>query len=163
MALVEVKVSVTIRPATIRDKKAWAAMRSALWPEAELESLEAELPDWLKRERFRAWLAVDRGVPVGFAEAYLREFANGCDQQPVAFLEGIWVEKSHRRKGIGRRLVLAVERWALGKGIKELGSDAYIGDRLSRRGHLGWGFAETERVVYFKKALKPGRVRKARS
>ena len=144
---------IEIRRATLKDSKIWAAMRSKLWPEAGLKDLIAELPELLKRRRFRAWIAVDGASPVGFAEAFVREFANGCEQQPVAFLEGIWVQKSHRRKGVGRALVKTVEDWARQQGLKELGSDAYLGDRLSHSSHLGWGFNETEKVVYFRKKL----------
>jgi aminoglycoside 6'-N-acetyltransferase I len=148
-------MAVKILQATLKDRKIWASMRFELWPEAGLEKLSAELPVWLKRGRFRAWLAMDDALPAGFVEAYVREFANGCDHGPVAFLEGIWVRRSHRRKGVGRALVKAVERWARKQGLKELGSDAYLGDRLSHRSHLGWGFDETERVVYFRKKLTP--------
>ena len=142
-----------IRRATLADRKIWAAMRIELWPEASLAVHSAELRGWLKRRRFRAWIAFEGDSAVGFAEAYVREFANGCEQQPVAFLEGIWVKKTHRRKGIGKDLIRSVEQWALAQGLKELGSDAYLGDTLSHRSHRGWGFHETERVVYFRKPL----------
>ncbi|HTA17022.1 MAG TPA: GNAT family N-acetyltransferase [bacterium] len=144
---------IEIRRATLKDRKIWAAMRFELWPEAGLKNLSAEVPALLKRRRFHAWIAMDGGLPMGFAEAFVREFANGCERQPVAFLEGIWVQKSHRRKGVGRALLKHVEAWALRQGLKELGSDAYVGDRLSHRSHLGWGFDETEKVVYFRKKL----------
>jgi len=144
----------SIRPAKKTDAPAWAAMRHALWPEASAGELARELAPLMKGGRYKGWIASLDGVPVGFAEANIREFANGCDSRPVAFLEGIWVEKSHRKRGLGKRLVRAVELWAASKGIKELGSDAYLGNRLSKRCHLGWGFKETERVVYFRKKLK---------
>lgn len=145
---------ITIRRANKSDLKAWAAMRHALWPEESLVSLSRELPAWLKKRKFRAWIAERGRMPLGFAEAYIREFANGCEGQPVVFLEGIWVRKGHRRKGIGRSLIAAVEHWAWGQGLKELGSDAYSWDRRSHRSHRAWGFKETERVVYFRKGLK---------
>ena len=147
-------MAISIRPAKKQDLKAWAAMRARLWPDADAKELRAELPALLRKPRFRAWLALEGGLPVAFAEAYIREFANGCDSQPVAFLEGIWVEKGHRRKGVGKCLVAALEAWAAGRGLKELGSDAELENRLSHRSHKGWGFEETERVVYFRKKLR---------
>jgi len=149
-----------IRQATLADRKHWAAMRFELWPDASAVEHAADLTKWLKRARFRAWIALDGAQPVGFAEAYVREFANGCEGQPVAFLEGIWVQKAYRRQGIGKKLVKSVEQWTRRQGLKELGSDAYLGDKLSHRSHRGWGFHEMERVVYFRKPLgasKPSR------
>ncbi|HTB22173.1 MAG TPA: GNAT family N-acetyltransferase [bacterium] len=146
-------MAVLIRRATLQDRKLWAAMRFELWPEAGLAEHFKDLPKWARRRRFGAWIALDKALPVGFVEAYVRDFANGCEGQPVAFLEGIWVQKAYRRKGIGKRLLRRVEQWALDQGLAELGSDAYAGDKLSHRSHRGWGFKETERVVYFRKSL----------
>lgn len=95
----------------------------------------------------------DLGALVGFMELSQRPFANGCDTSPVAFLEGIWVQEAYRHQGVGRRLVQAAETWARQRGLKELGSDADIANTLSHRAHEGWGFEETERVVYFRKRL----------
>jgi aminoglycoside 6'-N-acetyltransferase I len=41
------------------------------------------------------------------------------------------------------------------RGYRELGSDALIDNSASHAAHRGWGFAETERVVYFRKSLDP--------
>ncbi len=93
------------------------------------------------------------GHSLGFAEVYVRDFANGCESQPVPFLEGIWVDRSQRRHGLGRQLIETIEAWARSKGFKELGSDAELHTTLSHRAHAGWGFEETERDVYFRKTL----------
>ena len=34
--------------------------------------------------------------PIGFTEICIREYANGCTNQPVPFLEGVWVDRKHR-------------------------------------------------------------------
>jgi aminoglycoside 6'-N-acetyltransferase I len=47
-----------------------------------------------------------------------------------------------------------VERFVLARGYREIGSDAELHNVQSHAAHLGWGFSETERVVYFRKALK---------
>ena len=94
-------------------------------------------------------------VPIGngFAEVSIRKFANGCETQPVAFLEGIWVEPPLRRQGIGRLLVEHIEAFAVARGFREIGSDALLDNEASHAAHRDWGFSETERVVYFRKAL----------
>ena len=79
--------------------------------------------------------------------------SNGTDTSPVAFLEGIYVEPRLRRKGIGAALVAAVCAWARRMGCRELASDALLENEGSHAVHRALGFEETERVVFFRKAL----------
>ncbi len=155
-----------VAPAGAQDMPDWVRMRCALWPDAGADGHAAELRSFAADEGFVAFLARRRdgragggpgGAAVGFAEASLRPYANGCLGRPVPFLEGIWVEPAARRHGVGRGLLAAVEGWARGRGFAELGSDAALANVLSHRTHAAWGFAETERVVYFRKRLaEPG-------
>ncbi|WP_410001236.1 GNAT family N-acetyltransferase [Rhizobium leguminosarum] len=92
-------------------------------------------------------------APLGFAEICIREYANGCTAQPVPFLEGIWIDPKHRRHGVGRALVESITGDLIEQGFHELCSDADIRNRRSHQVHQNWGFAETERVVYFRKVL----------
>jgi aminoglycoside 6'-N-acetyltransferase I len=97
------------------------------------------------------------GTAVGFAEIAVRKYANGCDARPVPFLEGIWVKPQLRREGIGARLIAHAEAFLMTRGFGELGSDAQIDNLVAHTAHCAWGFSETERVVYFRKVLKPPR------
>jgi aminoglycoside 6'-N-acetyltransferase I len=91
----------------------------------------------------------------GFAEAAIRrDYVNGCETSPVAFVEGIHVVPEHRRQGVAGALIAAVEQWARDQGLRELASDALIENSQSHAMHRALGFSETERVVYFRKALK---------
>lgn len=97
------------------------------------------------------------GVAIGFADVSLRQdYVNGCDTSPVAFLEGVYVEGDFRGQGVAAALIAAVTRWAVGKGVSELASDADIANVDSHRMHAALGFEETERVVYFRKLLPSG-------
>src|SRR6185312_11027041 len=58
---------------------------------------------------------------------------------------------------IGKRLVARIEAFLAEKGFREIGSDTPLDNRASQDAHRGWGFAETERVVYFRKGLAGGR------
>ena len=71
----------------------------------------------------------------------------------MAFLEGIYVAAAHRRRGLAKRLTEGVAEWARAMGLDELASDALIDNAASHGFHLATGFAETERVVYFRRAL----------
>lgn len=103
-----------------------------------------------------AWIAIDEtGQSIGFIEATVRPYANGCETRPVAFLEGIWVAERYRGKRVARSLVEVAEKWALAQGLSEIASDAEISNEASIRAHLAWGFKERERVVYFRKVLRP--------
>ncbi len=140
-----------IRLATAADKPVWLAMRQQLWPDES--GLDVGLDELLQRDTYRVWIAFEGSLAIGFAEAGLRAYANGCDSQPVPFLEGIWVAEAQRQSGIGRALVRTVEDWAKSLGILELGSDTWLRDLRSQTVHEKWGFEETERIVYFRKKL----------
>lgn len=49
--------------------------------------------------------------------------------------------------------IAAIEAFVSDKGFRDLGSDTPEDNILSEEAHRGWGFAETERVVYFRKSL----------
>src|SRR5205814_1792245 len=96
----------------------------------------------------------DAGTAVGLVEVAIRtDYVNGTESSPVAFLEGIYVVPEARRSGVARQLVAEAERWARSVGCTELASDAQLENTESHTMHAALGFVETERVVYFKKAL----------
>lgn len=85
--------------------------------------------------------------------ASVEQHVNGTESSPVAFLEGIYVVPEARRTGIAASLVSAVCRWAQNAGCQELASDALLENQVSHAAHRALGFEETERVVFFRKAL----------
>lgn len=144
--------------ATQADIADWLALREALWPkhgtDAHLSDIAGLLAAVDETANFIA--RSDTGAAIGLAEAALRhDFVNGCKTSPVAFLEGIYVDPAHRRQGLARQLVAAVEDWALARGIGEFASDAALDNLDSHNMHTALGFAETQRVVYFRKLLQP--------
>ncbi|MGV8833901.1 MAG: aminoglycoside 6'-N-acetyltransferase [Devosia sp.] len=143
--------------ATATDLADWAALRQALWPDTAPEEHQAEIAAQVARPHDTINLVARQadGTAVGFAEASIRhDHVNGCDTSPVAFLEGIYVEPEHRRIGTARMLVAAVEDWARAQGCSEFASDADIDNTDSHRMHAALGFEETQRAVYFRKALR---------
>lgn len=102
-----------------------------------------------------AFLALDAmGMVMGLAEAAVRrDYVNGCDTSPVAFLEGIFVDSAVRRSGCAQALVNAVIQWGRERGCTELASDADIANQASHEFHQAVGFAETERVSYFRQPI----------
>ena len=91
---------------------------------------------------------------VGFAEARLRhDYVEGCQTSPVCFLEGIFVEPDWRRGGLASRLCEHVATWAREQGCSEFASNALLENAESHAFHEAIGFEETERLVYFRRAL----------
>lgn len=149
-------VQPVIEACSLADRAVWSRMRHCLWPEASLEEHDLETFALLGQpERYAVFLAKDvRGNPAGFVEASLRhDYVNGTRTSPVAFVEGLYTVESMRRQGVARLLMEAVVKWAKTQGCTELASDALLENEASHLAHKSLGFEETERVVYFRKAL----------
>lgn len=134
----------------------WLALRSEFIPEVKIEEQRAFLQSFARDSAaFRAFVARDpQAGLLGFAEASVRaDFVNGCRHRPALFLEGIFVRPAHRGRGVARALCDAAGHWGVEQGCREFASDVYIDDLDSLAAHRGLGFAETERVVYFRKPL----------
>ena len=148
-----------VEKARPRDAADWQAMREALWPNGGDTGTHADdiarlLNDPGETVNFIARTA--EGAALGFAEASLRrDYVNGCDTSPVVFLEGIYVVPEARGQGVARALVSEIEAWGLSAGCSEFASDAGIENTASHAMHASLGFEETQRVVFFRKALKP--------
>lgn len=148
-------MSLAVRELGPADLDIWASLAYRLWPEDPPETHRAEIAATLGPGLggCRAFVAEAEGAVAGFAELGLRPYANGCATRPVAFLEGVWVAPGARRRGVGRALLAHVEALARAEGLREIGSDTLIANRVSRSAHRAWGFEEIERVVCFRKTL----------
>ena len=145
---------IRIATATPHDVAAWADLRLALWPDADLAGLRAEALAWNDAAAVALLAFEATGRAIGLAEASLRhDYVNGTDSSPVGFLEGWYVDPAWRGRGVGRALVAAVEAWTRMRGCTELASDALLDNTRSHAAHAACGFEETGRVVYFRKRL----------
>ena len=143
-----------IDPASATDP-CWLALRTSLWPEGTAAEHLRYMADAVARGHCVRLALGSGGRAAGFVEAPRRvDSVNGTSTSPVAFLEGLYVVPSERRKGVARMLVADIERWALAQGCSELASDSPVENITAHAAHLGLGFEETERVVYFRKAVR---------
>ncbi len=131
-------------------------MRQALWPEGASDH-PFEIASYFAG-RLRMPLEVllafdDAGLPVGFVELSIRPYAEGCDTDSVAYLEGWYVVPEARCRGVGRALVQAAEQWARGEGCSEFASDALVDNEISAAAHRALGFTEVVEIRCFKKPL----------
>ncbi|MGV8920040.1 MAG: aminoglycoside 6'-N-acetyltransferase [Pseudomonas sp.] len=144
-----------IKRCTLRDHDGWLPLRAALWPDSAADSDPDKHTILSEPERYLVLTFTNKdGKALGFAEASIRaDYVNGTNSSPVAFLEGLYVQPANRGQGIARQLVVGVQRWAEEMGCAELASDALLDNQASHAMHKALGFVETERVVYFLKAL----------
>jgi aminoglycoside 6'-N-acetyltransferase I len=135
----------------------WLALRRALWPQCPDTEHETEIAAAAAAPaKYVQFMAYAGPEPVGLAEAAVRhDYVNGAQTSPVVFLEGIYVVPSARRRGIAAQLIAAVSAWAAAAGYRELVSDAQLENVASHALHAALGFEATERVVFFRKALRP--------
>jgi aminoglycoside 6'-N-acetyltransferase I len=121
-----------------------AEMMRALWPDAGAYNFADEV--------VFVWQRPQGGLG-GFCSVSVREWAEGCEQEPVAYVEGWWVAPDLRAQGVGRQLMKAAEVWAREQGYREIGSDTESSNDASQRAHLALGFEERTRIVFFRKLL----------
>jgi aminoglycoside 6'-N-acetyltransferase I len=145
-----------IRPVQPGDAAAWERMRQSLWPSSPREHA-AEIASFFEGRRthpVEVLLAVDElGQPLGFVELSIRNYAEGCSSDRVAYLEGWYVEPFARRQGVGAALMKVAEEWGRAQGCTEFASDTDLGNHVSEAAHRALGFAETGRIICFQKGL----------
>ena len=83
----------------------------------------------------------------------IRAYAEGCETDRVAFVEGWYVVPPARRQGVGRELIAAAEEWGRAQGCRELGSDALADNQISAAAHAACGFSDVAVLRCFRKDL----------
>lgn len=147
-----------VRAIEVRDRQAWAAMRAELWPGEDADRLGHETLMHFSGTKLAeaVFVAEDLGGSTcGFLELNLRPYAEGCDSSPVPFIEAWYVSPGARHKGAGRGLMAAAEHWALIRNFTEIASDTMLDNSQGQAAHSALGFEEAERLVAFRKSLKP--------
>lgn len=147
-------MDIIIRRAAPEDKPDWLRMRLLLWTYATAEGFEPELDAILADPNQAAFIAsLPDGRRVGFLEAGLRAYGEGCETSPVGYIEGIYVDEDMRGQSLSLRLMRAAEDWAREKGCTEIASDTWLENEASIQMHLRLGYEEMERLVHFAKRL----------
>lgn len=133
---------------------AWLALRSALWPTCPREEHRAEMREILASPHHtafmaRGWTALSLALPRSRCATIMSTAANRRRWR----FGRIYTAERARRQGWAARLIAQVQEWAKQQGCSELASDTDIANLDSQRLHAALGFAETERVVFYRKTL----------
>ena len=143
-----------IRKAGRNDLPAAAALAVKMWEEADPKELVQEWEDADAAGEGAVFVAEEAGKIVGFSQCQLRhDYVEGTESSPVAYLEGIFVDESRRRRGYAARLLSACEKWAKEKGCREFASDCELTNTDSLKFHLSLGFQEANIIICFTKEL----------
>jgi aminoglycoside 6'-N-acetyltransferase I len=145
----------TIRRVRDEDYQQWYRLRLALWPDATLPEDKEDMKEYLTSDRRAAFVAeAGDGQLVGFLEANIRDYADGCRSRNVGYIEGWYVDEEHRRQGVGAALVREAETWARSKGCMEIASDCLLENDVSLAAHTALGYEEVERLIHFVKQIQ---------
>ena len=139
-----------------KDFNEWLRMGLNLWPhyKNKKEELEREFSDILKSFKKTAFLGKDAGKSIAFINLSIRsDYVQGSKSNPVAYIEGIYVDPKYRRQGLAKELIKIAEQWALKNGCEELGSDAELENVNSQKFHKNLGFKEANKTVNFIKTI----------
>lgn len=86
---------------------------------------------------------------------FLYELTNveGSKTSPVGYLEGVYVKKNYRKKGIANMLFKEAQKWFAKKKVSEIGSDAEVHNNISHQFYKSMGFKKSETLVHYIKKV----------
>jgi aminoglycoside 6'-N-acetyltransferase I len=140
-----------VRPVEPTDIDTWVALRIALWPDA-VDDARGEAESYLHtgeiegRAHGCVLAETGDGSIVGFAEV------SDCGDARC-HLEGWYVVPAERRRGVGRALIEACERWALARGASRFTSDTDDDYPDSPAAHAACGFEASDDQRWFERRL----------
>jgi ribosomal protein S18 acetylase RimI-like enzyme len=105
----------TVRPATLADAPALAALSGQLGYPVAADGVAERLARLLEEPDQTVWVAcADGSRVIGWIHGGERTL---LESEPDCEILGLVVDGAFRRHGIGRQLVAALERWAAARGL----------------------------------------------
>jgi GNAT superfamily N-acetyltransferase len=141
-----------VRPATVDDAPHLAQLSGQLGYPVAVDTIAARLARLLDRTGDVVLVAEANGEVVGWvhgSEQALLESATRCE------LLGLVVDARHRTRGIGRRLVAAVESWAEGRGLQLVSVRSNVSRTESHPFYERLGYSRVKTQHAYRKRLDP--------
>lgn len=143
-------MNMIIELATLDNLHDIVSMALELWPHHSYEKLQEEFTEILNSKKEGVLLCKTDDVFVGFNHVAIRQdYVEGSSSSPTGFIEGIFVKKAYRNRGIAKALVRSGEQWAKSKGCKQMGSDVEFHNNSSYEFHKKIGYTEVNRIICF--------------
>ena len=141
--------------ADMRNIDTLTVLAGCLWPHASKEDLVKDLTIAIEKKDQDIYLYNVDGVgSIAFIQVSLRyDYVEGCNNSPVAYIEGIYVSDMYRRKKIGAKLIEVAKKWALKNKCSQIASDCTLDNKTSIEFHKNSGFEEVNKVVCFKQDI----------
>lgn len=134
--------------------QALAELALELWPESVMGEEYEQFAGLVESENDHCCLAREGDEYAAFVHVSIRrEYVEGADDLPVAYVEGIYVKPKYQKQGIATQLMAVAEAWARQKGLTQMASDTPVGNSAGIEFHTKIGFTEAERIVCFIKEL----------
>ncbi len=147
-------VSISLQAIRIEQFDVWEEMRHALYPILDSSYNKQEMREIINKPEWFCYFIMQNDTQiVGMVELSSRNIVDSCLSTPVAYLEGLYLQPSHRNQGIGKEVMHLITRWCVAKGFKELATDTELDNVHAQRFYKQLGFEETDRTVAFRLAL----------
>lgn len=142
--------TVTIRPAAVGDVATLAVLSAQLGYPVPPADLLPRLETVLAKPGHSLLVAESGGQVVGWIHGVMRYL---LEEPPHAFIGGLVVADGHRSRGIGAKLMAAIEEWA----VKQGGGEVHVYSNVTReRAHLFYeriGYKHTKTSKVLKKTI----------
>ncbi len=143
-----------IKSATKSEARILAELAIQIWDDNTVMELEKEFADLTQSDKAVCFIKYVENIAVGFAQCQIRtDYVEGTETSPVGYLEGIFIVETYRHNGYAKELLKECEKWAKDKKCSEFASDCELDNIDSLRFHMAMGFAETNRIICFKKNI----------
>lgn len=87
-------------------------MRKRVYHSLDDEFHEKEMKKILISDDWYCYFfVIDEHQPIGFVEISSRNIVDVCPSSPVAYLEGLFIKKEYRRRGLGREAIKTIKNW----------------------------------------------------
>jgi GNAT superfamily N-acetyltransferase len=143
---------VPVRPARISDAEDISRLTVQLGYEVDASTVMARLSRILARQDQRFLVAELDDRLVGWVHAIVWEFV---ETGPFVILGGLVVDRSLRRKGIGRTLVITAEEWAVEQGCSVVRLWSSVARTEAHRFYEQLGYSNIKSQYSFVKSVDP--------
>jgi GNAT superfamily N-acetyltransferase len=142
--------TIIIRPAARDDLDTLAILSEQLGYPVAPAVLAPRLESVLTKPGHSLLVAEDGGKVMGWVHGVMRYL---LEEEPHAFIGGLIVADGQRSRGVGAKLMAAIEGWARGEGAREVHVYSNVVRERAHRFYERIGYNQVKTSKVFKKSL----------